>query len=104
MLALQQRPDPLQPHAGIDRLHVQIALSAILKPLVLHEYEVPNLDEPVAILLGAARRATPDFGSVVIENLGARPAWSRRAHGPEIIVGTDPDNAIIAEARHILPH
>ncbi len=52
MLALQQRADPLQPHAGVDRLHVEGAHRAILELLILHEHEVPDLDEPVAVFVG----------------------------------------------------
>ena len=51
VLALQQRADPFQPHAGVDRLHLQRPHRAVLELLVLHEDQVPDLDEAVAILV-----------------------------------------------------
>jgi len=51
MLALQKRADPLQPHAGVDGLVRQVGHPPIGVLLVLHEDQIPDLDEPVAILL-----------------------------------------------------
>ena len=60
VLALQQRADPLQPHAGVDRLHVQRhAAAAVGELLVLHEDVVPDLDEPVAVLVRRCRAGRP---------------------------------------------
>ena len=86
MLALQEGADPLQPHAGVDALHLQRDQTAIGELLVLHENVVPDLDEAVAVLIGTARRATPDMVAVVIENLGAGAAGTGRAHAPEVVI------------------
>jgi hypothetical protein len=51
VLALQKRADPLQPHAGVDRLRGELLAAAVLELLELHEDEVPDLDEPVAVLV-----------------------------------------------------
>ncbi len=103
VLALQQRADPFQPHAGVDRLHVQRPHRAICELFVLHEDVVPDLDEPVAILVGAARRAAPDMVAVVIEDLGAGAAGAGRTHAPEIVVGRDADDPVLGQACDLLP-
>ena len=103
MLALQKRADPFQPHAGIDRLHVEIAHGAVLELLVLHEDEVPDLDEAVAVFLGGTGRAAPDPVAVIEEDLGAGAAGAGRAHAPEIVVGRDADDAVVGKARDLLP-
>ena len=103
VLALQQRADPLQPHAGVDRLHLQGDQTPIGELLILHEHIVPDLDEPVAILLGAAGRAAPDAGAVVIENLGARATGASRPHAPEVVVRGDADDPLFGQARDFAP-
>jgi hypothetical protein len=55
-------------------------LAARPELLELHEDEVPDLDEPVAVLVRAARRAAPDVGAVVVEDLGAGAAGAGVAH------------------------
>ena len=102
MAPLQQRADPLQPHAGIDRLHVQRPHRAVLELLVLHEDNVPDLDEPVAILFRAARRPAPDVIAMVKKDLRARPARAGRAHLPEIVRRGDTDDPILGYA-NLLP-
>ena len=56
VLALQHRGDALEPHAGVDRRLRQADALVRRQLLELHEDEVPDLDEAVAVLLGAARR------------------------------------------------
>ena len=85
MAALKQRANALKSHARINRLHVEIAHRAVLKLLVLHENNVPDLDKAVAVLFRAARRAAPNMLTVVIKNLGARPAWPRWTHLPIVV-------------------
>ena len=51
VLALQDRADALQPHAGIDRGLRQGFTQAALDLLILHEDEIPDLDEAVAVLV-----------------------------------------------------
>ena len=103
VLALEQRADPLQPHAGVDRLHVEFAHRTVLELLVLHEDEVPDLDEAVAVLLRAARRAAPDVVAVVVEDLGRGTAGAGRTHLPEIVEGRDPDDLVVGQPRDLLP-
>jgi len=50
MAALKKCADPLKPHARIDGLHVQCLHRAIFKLFILHEHDVPYLNEPIAVL------------------------------------------------------
>ncbi len=85
MLALQDRGDALQPRAGIDRRLRQGIAHPALELFELHEHEIPDLDEAVAILLGRARRAAPDLVAMVVEDFRTRTAWTGVAHLPEIV-------------------
>ena len=98
MLALKQRANPFQPHACVDGLHVQRFHRAIFELFVLHENDVPNFDETVAVFLWRTRRATPDVIAVIVENLGARTARTSRPHLPEVIRGRNADDAILRNA------
>ena len=53
---LQQSGDAFKPHAGVDRGPRQGKTLAGRDLLELHEDEIPEFQEPVAILIGAARR------------------------------------------------
>ena len=89
VLALQDRGDAFEPHAGVDRRARQGGALARAELLVLHKDEVPDLDEPVAVRVGAARRAARDRRPVIPENFRTRPAWPDIAHRPEIVRGGD---------------
>ena len=67
--------------------------------LELHEDQVPDLDEAVAVLVGAARRPAGDMLAVVEEDLRARTARAGVAHRPEIVRGRDADDLAVGEAR-----
>ena len=101
--ALQDRRHAFESHAGIDRRARQ--RNALLRRhlLELHENQVPEFEKTVAILLRAAGRPAPDMLAAVDENLRARPARAGIAHLPEIVRGRDTDNAIVGEARDLLP-
>ncbi len=103
VLALQHRGDALQSHAGVDRRARQIGAYAIGALLELHEDEVPDLGEAVAIGIGAAGRAAGNALAVVPENLRARPARAGIAHRPEIVGGRDADDAVLRQARDLGP-
>ena len=103
VLALQHRSHALQSHAGVDRWARQGRACAVGTLLVLHEDEVPDLGEAVAIGLCAARRAAGDAGAVIVENLRARAARAGIAHRPEIIRGRDADDAIVRKSGDLRP-
>ena len=101
--ALQEGRDPLQPHPGIDARPGQRDPLAGAGLVELHEDEVPDLDEPVAVLVRAARRPARDMVAMVVEDLRARPARPGLAHRPEIVAGGDPENPLLAEAGDLAP-
>src|SRR5580704_19649729 len=101
--ALEDGGHPLQPHAGVDRGARQ-RLALLLRHLLeLHEDEVPELEESVAVLLRAARRPAPDVLAAVDEDLRAGAARTRVAHRPEVIRGGDTDDAVVGETGDLLP-
>src|SRR5205814_1760136 len=69
VLALQHRGDAFQPHAGVDRGARQWHALAARQLLVLHEDQVPDLDETVAVLVRAAGRPAGDALAVIVEDL-----------------------------------
>src|SRR5690606_5800316 len=71
--------------------------------LVLHEHEVPDLDEAIAVRVARAGRAARNAGAVVKKDLRAGAAWTRFTHGPEVVAGRDPDDLVIGEAADLLP-
>jgi hypothetical protein len=81
----------------------QVDPRAVLELLELHEDEVPDLDEPVAVLIRRAGRAAPDMIAVIVEDLGAGAAGPGRAHRPEIVVGRDADDRLVRQAGDLLP-
>ena len=85
MNALHDGGDTLDPHAGINgrlrqRLHHAIGLT-----VELHEHHVPDLDETITIFFRRARWATPDIGTMVVKNFGARATRPGVAHLPEVV-------------------
>ena len=101
--ALQDAGHALQPHAGVDRGTRQRHALLLRHLLELHEDEVPEFEEAVAVLLRAARRSAPDVLAAVDEDLRARAARTGIAHRPEIVRGRDADDAVVGEARDLLP-
>ena len=86
--ALQHRGDALQPHAGVDRRACgRSPTISSASCSILHEDEVPDLDEAVAILVRAAGRAAGDMVAMIVEDFRARPARPGVAHRPEIVLG-----------------
>ena len=77
--------------------------SSLRQLLVLHEDQVPDLDEAVAVLVRAARRAAGDAVAVVVEDLRARAAGAGVAHRPEIVRGRDADDPAVGQAGDLLP-
>ena len=101
--ALQHRGDALQPHAGVDRRPRQLDAGAAGLLLVLHEDEIPDLDEAVAVGFGRAGRAAGNVVAVVVEDFRARAARAGVAHGPEIVRRRDADDAPVRQAGDLLP-
>ena len=110
MHMLQHGRNALEAHAGIDARTRQRMHHALLVAVELHEYEVPDFNETVAIFFSAARRAAPDVRAMVIENFRTRTARAGIGHLPEIIgsvtrtlVIADADDALNRHADFVLP-
>ncbi len=72
---LQDGARPLEAHPGVDVLLLERDEAPVLARLVLHEDEVPDLGEPVAVARDpAARRAAGLLFSPVVEDLAVRAA------------------------------
>ena len=100
---LQHRGDALEPHAGVDRGLRQVDALAARQLLVLHEDEIPDLDEAVAVGVRRARRPARDVRAVVVEDFRARAAGADVAHLPEIVGAGDADDLLVRQSRDLLP-
>ena len=103
VFALQQRGEALQAHAGIDRGFGQRDALLGAELLELHEHQVPDFDEAVAVFLGTARRPARDMVAVVVEDLRTGPAGPGLAHAPEVVRGGDADDALVGESGDFFP-
>ena len=101
--ALHHGGNTLEPHAGIDRRFRQRMQLAVLVAVVLHEDEVPDLDEAVTVGIFRARRSAFDLGTVVVENLRARTAGARVAHLPEVVHRRNAGDALCRYADLVQP-
>ena len=87
--ALQDGRHPFEPHAGVDvlrrqqALDVEVVLGPDLAQLVLHEDQVPDLEE--AVLVGGRTAVASVFGAAVVVDLRARAAGSGHAHVPVVV-------------------
>ena len=96
---LQDRRGPLEAHAGVDVLLRKRRDRAVVVQLVLHEDEVPELEEAFALAARRTGRATaPDLLAAVVEELGVRPAGARAADRPEVVRAVEPDDALRGQA------
>src|SRR5262249_2611411 len=100
---LQHRRDALESHAGVDRGLGQSEALASRLLLELHEPEIPDLEEAVAVGVGRAGRPARNMGTVVVENLGAGAAGTGVAHLPEVVAAGDAYDLALGQARDLLP-
>ena len=101
--ALHDGRDTFQAHAGIDRGLGQIDHFAVRLAVVLHEHQVPDLDETIAVFFRRAGRPAPDVRAVVVEDLGARTTRPGIAHLPEVVLGTDARQAFFRDTDLVFP-
>ena len=92
---LQDRGASLQPEAGVDVLRRQRGQRSILVQVELHEHEVPELEEPIAV---AARPAgglvAAKLDAQIEVHLGARPARPDGPGLPEVLAARQPSDSI----------
>ena len=101
--ALQDRRDPLEPHAGVDRGAGQVDPIFGRDLLELHEHQVPDLDEAIAVRVRAAGRAAGNGRPVIVEDLRAGAAGAGLPHGPEVVRGRDANDALFGETGDLAP-
>jgi len=108
-LALHNRRDALEPHAGVDRGSRQRRERARCVAVELHEDEVPHLEPAVALARGSqtwparGHLGARDVVALVEVHLGGGPARAGVTHRPEVVLLAQPQNAIVAESGHALP-
>jgi hypothetical protein len=95
--ALEDRRHAVEPHAGVDVLEREVRERAVRLELVLHEDEVPELDHAVGVVAGAVRVGA-EVGAAVVVELGARPARTRGAGLPEVVLAPEEDDAVVGDA------
>ncbi len=92
---LQHRRKPLETGSGVDRGPRQRTHLPGGVTIVLHEHEVPDLDDVVAIAVdqfGATGRQR--IGATVEVDLGARTAGPGLAHRPEVVLLTEAEDPV----------
>ena len=102
--ALHDRGDALEPHAGVYRWLGQRCQRAVGAAVELHEHEVPDLDESVALLVWRARRPAGDARAMVVKDLRARTARSGLAHRPEVRLRAHAGEALALDADLLQPY
>ena len=102
VLALHGAYKTLESHTGIDNVHWERNERAVSLAFVLHEHDVPYLDNLRVVLVYefAAWSLCLFFRSARVEvNLRTRSAWTRIAHFPEVVVLVAVDDMV---GRHVL--
>ena len=101
--ALHQGRDALQPHAGVDRRPGQGDALSGRDLLELHEDEVPEFEEAVAVLVRTARRAAAQGVALIVEDFRTGAARAGFAHRPEIVARRDANDAVVGKAGDFFP-
>ena len=101
--ALQHGGDALEPHAGVDRRARQIDPLAAGQSLELHEHEIPDLDEAVAVGVRRTGRTARNVVAVIVENLRAWAARAGVAHRPKVVGCGDADDPLFGQTRDLPP-
>src|SRR5581483_4015472 len=103
MHSLHHGRDPLEAHARIHGGSGKRRELAVRGALELHEDEIPDLDEAIALLIGRAGRTTRYGGTMIVEDLAARTAGSSVTHRPEIRCLAETAEAACGDPDLLLP-
>ncbi len=82
---------------GVDVLRRQRREPVHRVLVVLHEHEVPVLEEALGVVAGAVVLAAP-LGTAVEVELAARPAGAGRAGLPEVVLAAEEDDPLARDA------
>jgi hypothetical protein len=106
---LQHGAQPFEAHPRVHGRSWQGTSLLAADLLELHEDQVPNLDPPIAVTGWPLARppgghlGAGDVVALVVVDLAARPAGAGVTHGPEIVLVAESDDAIVTDARNLLP-
>ena len=97
--ALLECGDALDARTRVDARLGERRQRAVLGLVVLHEHEVPELEEAIAVAAGLAAvraggAATAVLGPAVVVELAARAARSGRTGLPEVVLAAEADDAL----------
>ncbi len=102
--ALDHGRDAFQAHAGVDAGPGQGHAVAGLDLVELHEHEVPDFQVAVAVAgADAAVRAAAHFLAPVVHDFRAGAAGAGVAHGPEVILLAQAEDAFVGQAGDLFP-
>src|SRR3990172_9493519 len=92
---LDDRCDTLKPHPGVNRgLRERKKLTRCLS-LILHEYQIPQLEVSVAVAPHTAfRPSTSYLRPLIYDDLGTGTAGTCIPHLPEVVLFTEADNPV----------
>src|SRR5215467_8386722 len=108
-LGLHHRGDPLEPHTRVDRGLGQGGLLPRSVPIELHEDEIPDLQPAITVAGGTETRPAglllraDDVIALVEMHLGAGATGTGVAHGPEVVLLPQAEDAVVAQAGDLLP-
>ncbi len=94
---LQDRRHPVEPHAGVDVAHRQLAEDALGREVVGHEDVVPELEEAVGVVARPLPGAAEALAAVEVE-LRAGAAGAGRAGLPEVVLAAEQDDPLLGHA------
>ena len=103
VLALQDGGEAFQAHPRVDGGAGQRVPRPGRLLEVLHEDQIPDLDEAVAVLVRRTGRAAGDRVAVVVEDFRARATGAGIAHAPKVVRRRDADNAAVGDAGDVAP-
>ena len=81
----------------------QVEPPALGQLLVLHEHQIPDFDETIAIGVGRTWRTAGNMLAMVVKNFRARATGPGVAHRPKVVRGGDADDAPVGKAGDLLP-
>ena len=97
---LEDRGHPVEPHPGVDVLRRKRRQRAVRLELVLHEDEVPELEEALGVVARPVVLAAEVEAAVEVE-LRARAARPGRARLPEVVVAAQADDPLVGDADRV---
>ncbi len=93
---LQDRRHAVEPETGVDVLLGQLGQRAVLVQVVLHEHEVPELEEALRVVARQVLLPAEVEAAVEVE-LRAGAAGAGRPELPEVVLATEQHDALVRD-------